>query len=122
MKNDLKEVEESRNILRIESAYSSSVHKLDIHDCIQVRNENNVVIESLTIDQMIKYFYENSNAKIFGIDRAFIWNLDEKRIVKEITDLPDSVIKETKKNKRIEQIIFKIAKLNEELENLTNGK
>ena len=118
MIHDLKETEESKNILRIESAYSSSVHKLDIHDCIIIRNENKVFIESLSIDQMINRFYENSNAKVFGIDKAFIFNLETHEVVRYITDLPDSEKKEKIKNHRAQQLIEQIAKLNQELQNL----
>ena len=118
MIRDLKETPESRNILRIESAYSNAVHKLDIHDCIIVRNENKVIIDSLSIDQVIARFYESKSVKCFGIDRAFIFNLDDKKIVRHITDLPDSELKEKMKNRKVENIVKEITRLNTELQNL----
>lgn len=122
MIKDLKETEESRNILRLESAYSNGVYKLDIHDCIIVRNDNRVIIDSLSIDQVINRFYETKTVNCFGIDRAFIWDLDKHEIVRYITDLPDSEKKMKMKNHKIKNIVNEIAKLNIELQKLTDGK
>jgi len=122
MIRDLKETPMSRNILRIESAYSSSVHKLDIHDCIIIKNDNGVITDSLSINQVIDRFYESSSVKCFGIDCAFIWNLDEHKVVRYITNLPDTENKEIMKAHKTEKIVNEIARLNIELQNLTNGK
>ena len=118
MIRDLKETPLSRNILRIESAYSSAVHKLDIHDCIIVKNDNGVITDSLSIDQVINRFYESTTVKCYGISCAFIWNLDEHKIVRYITDLPDTEHKERMKALRAERIVSEITRLNNELQNL----
>jgi len=118
MIHDLKETEQSRNILRIESAYASSVHKLDVHNCIIVKNDKGVITDSLSIDQAIAKFYESKSVQCFGIDRAFVFNLDTHTIINNITNLPDTEKKEMMKARKAEVIISEIARLNNELQNL----
>jgi len=118
MIKDLKETEESRNILRIESAYVSTAIRLDVHDCIIIRNDNKVIIESLSIDQVIKRFYESSVVQCYGIERAYVYNLDSQEIIRHITDLPDSEKKERMKNRKADNLVNEIARLNNELQNL----
>lgn len=78
-----------KRVLRIESAFSNFMHDLDENDNIIIRHENEES-ETLSINEMIIRFYNNPSVKCFGIDRAFIWNIDEQKTERNITDLPDS--------------------------------
>jgi len=122
MIHDLKETEQSRNILRIESAYSNASLKLDVHDCIIIKNDNGVITDSLSIDQAINRFYESTSVQCFGIDRAFVFNLDTHEIVRHITDLPDSEKKERMRNRKVENLVNEISRLNNALQILTNER
>jgi len=116
---DLKETPTSRNILRIETPYSNAVYKLDIFDSIIIRNKNNVIIESLSIDKLVNRFYDNHSQRgSICFDCVFIWNLDKQEIVRHITNLPDTHIKERKKAYRIKIITEEIERLTQELEDL----
>jgi hypothetical protein len=121
MENDIKN-KESRNILRIESDYTTMIHELDVNNCIQIKNKEKNIVEYFTISQMIKYFYENTNDKEYGINRVFIWSIDEKKIIKEITDLPNTKIKEINKNKKTNKFISEILILINKFKKFINGK
>jgi hypothetical protein len=63
-------------------------------------------------------FYRIPIVQTYGIINAYIWNTEERKIEKYITDLPDSEIKLIKNNRKIEKIKQQIEDLCIELNNL----
>ena len=99
--------------LVVVSNYLSNSWNLDDNNMINLPNGKIV-----DINTMIEIFYNTLSVKCYGIIIAYIWNIDDKKIDKYITDLPDSSDKAQKNIRRIITITNQIKKLQEELENL----
>lgn len=104
--------------LRIECAYTNSVHKLDDNDNVVIKHKDeneNEILEILTIDQAINKFYNLPIVNCYGINKAYIWNYTEQKIDRHITNLPDSSKKALKKKYEIEKIQSEIDILQKKL-------
>lgn len=97
--------------LVVVSNYLSNSWNLDDNNMISL-SDGKVV----DIDTMVKIFYNIPSVKCYGIITAYIWDVEERKIEKHITDLPDSSDKAQKNILRIVEITKQIKKLQEELE------
>lgn len=116
---DLKEAPKTNRRLFIISNYLTNSYKLDIYDKIDIKNLKGVLLESININSALIRFYEIEKVKSYGILRAYIWNIDNKKVERYITDLPDNEIKNRKKKYRKKEIEKEIMKLQKELNKLT---
>ena len=121
MIDDLIEQPKTNKKLCIMSAYNTSSWDLDIHNKIDIKNEKNIVLESITINSMIMRFYEIPSVETYGIISAYIWDTEKREIVEHIKDLPDLPKKNLVKAKQLLEIDKKINYLQQLKENFLSS-
>jgi len=90
----------------IVSDYVSSTYIVDSLNHIiifkGVDENDEVIIETTntTINDIITEFYKIPSVRIYGIISARIWDCEKRKVIKNITDLPDADIKSLKRNQK----------------------
>ena len=116
MQKDLIPQEKTKLRFHIVSAYASGSWQLDIHGKIDIHNEKRVFLESITPRIMLERFYEEH--KVYGIDQAYIWDSENRKIVEYLTNLPGHEQKALMARRKVAEINKKMKQLQQLKENL----